>query len=338
MRQAVMTAPGQIEIRDVPAPEPGCGEVRLRVRRIGICGSDVHVWHGRHPYTSYPVVQGHEFAGSIESVGPGVTDLAVGGKATALPQIVCGTCPPCRRGDEHICDALKVAGFQADGAAQELFVTDAAKVVPLPEALTFEQGALVEPTAVALHAAGRAGETAGRAVVVLGAGPIGNLTAQAARAAGADVLITDLSDDRLDVARRCGIEHVSNAAREGLDVAVRRAFGGRGFDVAFECVGVAATLSAAVEHVNKGGTIIVVGVFPAPVPVDVGAIQDRELNLRGTLMYWTQDYRDAVAAIADGRIATDPLMGRHFDLADYGRAYRYIDQMSAKTMKVFIDV
>ena len=338
MRQAVMTAPGRIEIRDAPAPEPGPGQVRLRVRRIGICGSDVHVWHGRHPYTSYPVVQGHEFAGTIESLGPDVTGLAVGQKATALPQIVCGVCPPCRRGDWHICDALKVAGFQADGVGQELFVTDAAKVVPLPAAFTFEQGALVEPTAVALHAVGRAGDLAGRAVAVLGAGPIGNLTAQAARAAGADVLITDLSDERLEVATRCGIDCVSNAAREPLDAAAGRAFGGRGFDVAFECVGAEAALSAAVGCVNKGGVIVVVGVFAAPVPVDVGAIQDRELNLRGTLMYWIDDYRAAVAAIAGGRIATEPLMGKHFDLGDFAEAYRHIDEAGAQTMKVFIDL
>jgi L-iditol 2-dehydrogenase len=117
MKQAIVNAPGKLEIRDAPAPRPGRGEVLLRIRRIGICGSDVHVWHGRHPYTGYPVVQGHEFSGVVEAVGEGVTGLRAGMKVTALPQQVCGACPPCRRGDYHICDRLKVEGFQAPQAA-----------------------------------------------------------------------------------------------------------------------------------------------------------------------------------------------------------------------------
>ncbi len=178
MKQAVMTAPGQIEIHEVAAPTPGPGEVLLRIHRIGVCGSDVHVYHGKHPYTRYPVVQGHEFSAVIEATGAGVTGLTPGAKVTSMPQIVCGECAPCRRGDYHICDRLKVQGFQAPGCAQELWVTAADKIVPLPETFTFEQGALVEPLSVAVHAVSRAGKLAGRRVAVLGAGPIGNLVAQ----------------------------------------------------------------------------------------------------------------------------------------------------------------
>ncbi len=115
MRQAIMTAPGRIEIRDVPAPVPGPGEVLLRIQRIGVCGSDIHVYHGKHPYTGYPVVQGHEFSATVEAVGDGVTGISPGRKVTAMPQIVCGECSPCRRGEYHICDRLKVQGFQAPG-------------------------------------------------------------------------------------------------------------------------------------------------------------------------------------------------------------------------------
>ena len=117
----------------------------LRIQRIGVCGSDIHVFHGKHPYTSYPVVQGHEFSALVEAVGPGVAGIAPGDKVTAMPQVVCGRCPPCRRGDYHICDRLKVQGFQAPGCAQELWVTAADKIVPLPDGFSFEQGALVEP-------------------------------------------------------------------------------------------------------------------------------------------------------------------------------------------------
>jgi L-iditol 2-dehydrogenase len=338
MKQATMTAPGQIEIRQAPVPSPGPQQVLLKIQRIGVCGSDIHVYHGKHPYTSYPVVQGHEFSALVAAVGPGVQNIAVGDKVTAMPQIVCGRCGPCLRGDEHICDALRVQGFQAPGCAQELWVTAAEKIVKLPDAFSFEQGALVEPVSVAVHAIARAGQLQGRRAVVLGAGPIGNLVAQAARAAGASVLITDLSDHRLEIARRCGLLETSNPGVEDLATASRRVFGEQGFDLAFECVGVEATLDAAVANLAKGGRLIVVGVFGDKPRVDLGLVQDRELSIAGTLMYQRPDYEQAVAWIASGDIVTEPLMSEHFALDQYMDAYRFIDRERERTMKVFIDV
>ena len=338
MKQAVMTEPGCVEVREVEQPSPGKGEVLLRIRRIGVCGSDIHVWHGKHPYTSYPVVQGHEFSAEVEALGDDVEGLAPGDMVTALPQVVCGKCAPCRRGDYHICDALKVEGFQAPGCAQELFVTQAAKVVKLPKAFTFEQGAMVEPVSVAVHAVSRAGDVEGKNVTVLGAGPIGNLVAQVARARGGNVLITDLSAHRLDVARRCGLKATASPKDETLREARSRVFGKRGLDVVFECVGIEPTLTEAVAAIGKGGTIIVVGVFGTKPPVDVGLIQDRELTLRGTLMYRREDYEEAVRLIAAGHVVTDPLESKHFPLDDYADAYRFIDANREKSMKVFIDL
>lgn len=333
-----MTAPGRIEIGEAPAPTPGAGEVLLRIQRIGVCGSDIHVFHGKHPYTSYPVVQGHEFSAVVEAVGPGVEGIEPGCKVTALPQVVCGRCPPCLRGDEHICDVLKVQGFQAPGCAQQLWVTAADKVVELPDSFSFEQGALVEPISVAVHAVARAGHLQGRRAVVLGAGPIGNLVAQAARASGAQILITDLSDHRLDIARRCGLPNTSNPSREDLQTASRRVFGAQGFDLAFECVGVEATLTAATESLAKGGTLVVVGVFGDKPRMDLGLVQDRELRIIGTLMYQRPDYEQAVSWVASGDIITEPLMSEHFPMDRYLDAYRYIDEKRDQTMKVFIDV
>jgi L-iditol 2-dehydrogenase len=338
IKQATMTAPFAIEVRQTEAPTPGPGQVLLRIQRIGVCGSDIHVYHGKHPYTSYPVVQGHEFSALVEALGEGVEGLEVGSKVTAMPQIVCGRCAPCLRGDEHICDVLRVQGFQAPGCAQELWVTAADKIVKLPDNFSFEQGALVEPVSVAVHAVQRAGSLVGRRAVVLGAGPIGNLVAQAARAAGAEVLITDLSEYRLEVARKCGLAATSNPDREDLASASRRVFGDLGFDVAFECVGVEATLTAATENLAKGGTLIVVGVFGDKPRIDLGLVQDRELRISGTLMYQRPDYEQAVAWIASGDIVTEPLMSEHFAMQDYLEAYRYIDKQRDHTMKVFIDV
>ncbi|MGC9455511.1 MAG: zinc-dependent alcohol dehydrogenase [Phycisphaerae bacterium] len=338
MKQAVMTQPGRIEVRDVPAPSVGRGEVLIRVRIIGVCGSDVHVWHGTHPYTGYPVVQGHEFAGVVEQVGDGVSGIEPGRKVTALPQVVCGKCGPCRRGDWHICESLKVRGFQAPGCAQELFVAPAERVVTLPDSFSFRQGAMVEPTAVAVHALSRAGVAAGKNVVVLGAGPVGNLVGQVARGRGAEVLITDLSARRLEVARECGLERTSDASVEPLAAAVERVFGDGGFQLAFDCAGAEATITSAVQSIGKGGTVVVVAVFSKPPRVDLGLVQDRELTLAGTLMYQRRDYEQAVAAIADGSVLLEPLMSGSFRLEDYAAAYEMVDERGEEVMKLFVEV
>ena len=331
-----MTEPGKIEFRDVPEPVPGPGEVLLRIKRIGVCGSDVHVSHGKHPFTTYPVVQGHEFSAVVEAVGEGVEKIRVGAKATATPQQVCGQCRPCRRGDYHICEELRVWGFQAPGVAQDLFVTDAAKVVVLPDEFGHEQGALVEPAAVAVHSTGRAGDMKGKNVLVLGAGPIGNLIAQMCRSRGANVLITDVSDFRLDKAKECGIESTSNPQSESLDDASNRVFGDEGFDIAFDCAGVEATIKAAIESINKGGTIMIVAVFDDKPPINLAVVGDRELSLVGTLMYQYCDYEEAVRRIAAGDIVTDPLDSKHFPFEQYAAAYKFIDEHGPTSMKVFI--
>ena len=334
-----MTEPGKIAYEDVPEPTIGAGDILLRIKRIGVCGTDVHVNHGKHPFTPYPVIQGHEFSAVVEAVGEGVTKVTPGDKATARPQLVCGKCGPCRRGDYHICDSLKVEGFQAPGVARDLFVTVEERIIPLPETFTFEQGALVEPVSVAVHSTGRAGDLKGRNVVVVGAGPIGNLVAQVARCRGAKkVLITDLSDFRLGIARQCKVDATSNPKSEPLAEAAKKAFGDEGFDVAFEAVGNAAALGSAVEAINKGGDIVVLGVFGENPRVDMSVVGDRELSLIGTLMYKHEDYEQAVRLIAEGKVITEPLVTGHFPFARYKDAYDFIDAQADKSLKVMIDM
>lgn len=334
-----MTAPGVIEFNEVAEPEVGLDEVLLRIKQIGVCGSDIHVNHGLHPFTSYPVVQGHEFSAKVEAVGDGVESIKPGVKVTARPQVVCGKCRPCRRGDYNICDMLKVQGFQAPGVAQDLFVTTKDKIVLLPDSLTFERGALVEPSAVAAHSTGRASDLKGKNVAVLGAGTIGNLVAQVARCREAkNILITDLSDFRLDIAKKCGIPNTSNASKESLADASKRVFGRDGFDVAFEAVGVEATIDAAVETIQKGGEIVVIGVFGENPRIDLSVVGDRELSLIGTLMYKHEDYERAAELIAAGDIITEPLVTKHFRFEQYADAYKFIDEQGNNTMKVMIDL
>jgi len=339
MLRATMTQPGEIRFDQTAIPVIGDSDVLLRIRRIGVCGSDIHVFHGKHPYTPYPVVQGHEFCGEVAQIGAQVTAVAPGDLVTAPPQLVCGECSLCRRGQYHICEKLRVIGFQAPGVAQEFFVFPEAEVLKLPVGFTPEMGALVEPIAVAVHALRRAGDVAGLRVLVLGAGPIGNLVAQVARWRGAaEVMITDISDYRLEIARACGICHAVNVRKEPIEERVANVFGADRADVVLECVGSAETANQAITCVRKGGTIVIVGVFGDCPQVNFGLVQDRELQLIGTLMYQRDDYVDAIRCLAEGWVATAPLLSRSFPFVQYLDAYRFIDANRERVMKVMIDL
>lgn len=337
MLEAIMAEPGKVFIREVPKPKPSRGEVLVRVRRIGICGSDIHVWHGKHPYTKYPVIQGHELSGTVEEVGEGVEGFELGRKVTVQPQVTCGKCPPCRRGDYHICENLKVMGFQTEGGAREFWRVEASKLIPLPEEVSLEEGAMVEPLSVAVHAVAKAGEVSGRKAVVLGAGLIGNFTAQVLKERGASVLISDPNPFRLEMARKVGITACVNPTQEEVGEAVLTHFGERA-DLWFECVGIEQTIDQAIELCGKGGTVIVVGVFPEKVRVNMGFVQDHELTVRGTLMYKREDMEEAVELLRRKRVQAEPLITSRFRFPEYEESYRFIDRNREKIMKVMIEV
>ena len=332
-----MNHPGSIEIRQVPEPGPlKDHEILMRIKRIGICGSDVHVYHGKHPATPYPVIQGHEYSATVEATGKHVTRVKPGQKVTARPQLVCGTCGPCRRGQYNACQYLKVQGFQAPGVAQDLFVTDEDRIVVLDESMSHEQGAMVEPAAVGAHATRRV-DLNGLNVVVSGAGTIGNLVAQFARARGAKkVLITDLSPYRLDIARQCGIEGVWCIGEGFLEEGVRSSFGKEGFQVGFEAAGVRASLDGLMQQVEKGGSLVILGVYEQNPVVNMYYLGEHELNLYGTMMYRQEDYEEAAEMIASGRIITDSLLSRTFPFEEYQQAYRFIEEQGDRAMKVMI--
>ena len=339
MLQAVMTAPGHIEYKDVPKPQLRPDQVLIRIQSIGVCGSDIHVYHGKHPYTPFPVVQGHEVSGDVVAVGENVTDIAVNDAVTVIPQVVCGECHPCRHGNYHICENLKVMGFQTTGMASELFAVDRDKVFKLPPGISFDLGAMVEPLAVAVHAYTRTDDVKGKKVLVLGAGPIGILVAQAGKALGAEaVMITDLSDYRLDIARQCGVDYTVNVGEVDLEQEITDRFGPDRADLIMECVGVNATINDAIENARKGTDIVIVGVFGDKPTADLGLVQDRELRLIGTLMYKNEDYDRTIAMIAEDQVNLQPMITHHYPFSQYLDAYKYIDAHRDETVKVIISV
>lgn len=339
MLQQVMTEPGKIEFRDIPVPEPGEGQVLIKIMEIGVCGSDIHVYHGEHPFTSYPVTQGHEVSGIIEKLGAGVDDLKVGQKVTIQPQVVCGECWPCRNGKYNLCESLKVMGFQTTGVASEYFAVDAGKVTPLPEEMSLEEGAMIEPLAVAVHAVRRAGDVCGKDICVLGAGPIGILVAQAAKGLGAGrVMVTDVSDLRLEKARECGADMVVNTRERDFGEAFLEFFGPDKADVIYDCAGNDITMGQAIKYARKGSAIILVAVFAKMANVDLAVLNDHELDLNTSMMYRSEDYEKAIELAGTGKVQLLPLLSKRFPFREYLAAYKYIDENRESTMKVLIDV
>ena len=339
MLQQVMTAPHKIEFREVEMPKAAPGQAVLKIRRIGICGSDIHVYHGQHPFTSYPVTQGHEVSGEVVEIGEGVEGLYVGQKVTIEPQVVCGKCHPCRHGKYNLCEELKVMGFQTTGTASEYFAVDAAKITPLPGDMGFDEGAMLEPLAVAVHAVRRMGDVTGMKVAVLGAGPIGNLVAQVAKGLGAEsVMITDISDIRLAKARECGVAFAVNTRNADFGEAMVANFGPDKADVIYDCAGNDITMGQAIKYARKGSTIILVAVYAGMANVDLAVLNDHELDLNTTMMYRHEDYVEAIRLVNEGKIALQPLISKHFAFKDYLAAYEYIDANRESTMKVIVDV
>lgn len=339
MCQQVMTAPGQIVFQNVPIPEITPDQVLVKIMKIGICGSDIHVYHGTHPFTAYPITQGHEVSGKIVKLGSRVTQFSVGQRVTIEPQVFCGRCHPCRHGKYNLCEELKVMGFQTTGTASEYFAVDASKVDALPENMTYNEGAMIEPLAVTVHAAKRFPEMKGAKVAVLGAGPIGNLLAQSCKALGAaEVLVTDISDYRLSLAKQVGADYTVNTAQMDFGEAMLAAFGADKADVIFDCAGNDTTMGQAIRYARKGSTIILVAVFGKMAAVDLAVLNDHELDLNTTMMYRHEDYVDAIRLVSEGKIQLNPLISRHFAFRDYQKAYAYIDENKETTMKVLIHV
>lgn len=339
MLQEVMPEPRHIEFQQVDIPQPGPHDVQLKIMKIGICGSDIHVYHGEHPFTSYPVTQGHEVSAEITGVGSGVSGLKIGQKVTVQPQLVCGECHPCRHGKYNLCEKLRVMGFQATGMASHYFSVDEKKVTLLPDSMSFEEGAVIEPLAVAVHAIRKCGDVTGKNLAVIGAGPIGNLVAQTGLALGAArVLVSDVSDTRLAFARDCGITDTVNVKKADFGETILKVFGPDKADIIIDCAGNDNSIGQAIAHARKGSTIILVAVFAKMANVDLAVLNDHELCLNTSMMYRDGDYREAISLVEKGKIRLLLLVTKQFPFQEFNDAYQYIDAHRETTMKVLISV
>lgn len=334
LKQAVLEGPRKLTVREADIPTAGPGEVLIEVKACGICGSDVHAYTGNHPFVLYPVVPGHEFTGIVRTVGESVPESLVGERVCVEPSLFCGFCPQCKSSRYNICSNLKVLGFQADGAMSEFVAVPSHRLHSLPPGVTYEAGALAEPAAVAVHALSRSGVGRGELLLVIGAGVIGKMLIRAARARGCRVACVETDRERASQAALAGADPVFlGGETSAVDIA---SAGGGDIKAIVECVGSRDALDLAVSVAPRGSTIVVAGVFPGAVPVQVALIQDGELEVKGTLMYMGDDFERALELLATGEIEPSQFITHEFNLDEIEEAYRVILSPDEPTMKVLI--
>ncbi|RYG90491.1 dehydrogenase [Loktanella sp. IMCC34160] len=323
MEAAVLVRPGRFEIRQRPIPAPGRGEALIRITRVGICGTDLHIFNGHYAAESLPMVPGHEFTGIIHALGEGVSGLEIGSKAVVDMNIGCGTCYWCRRNEILNCPEMQQMGITMDGAFAEYMVVPARLVIPAPAEIPDEFLALTEPLACVVRAARKANVTFGQSVVVIGAGPIGNLHVQLLRTIGAaPIIVADTSAERVSLALEAGADvGVSDPAQ--LEEAVLKATGGRGADIVIESVGSAALYAQASRLIRKGGHIAAFGLTgpDAELPLNILQTILQENSIKGSVAGMGQDMHDALTLLVHGRIRTDAFVRAAYPLAQIQTAF-----------------
>jgi L-iditol 2-dehydrogenase len=289
---------------------------------------------------SFPIVLGHEATGVVVETGPGANRLKPGDRVVLRPQETCGGCGPCKQGRYNICENLKVLGCQIDGACADYYAAEESLFYKLPDKLNFEEGTLIEPLSVSVHAVHRAGiDVAGQNVVVMGAGTIGNLAAQAAKGMGAKkVALCDISDTKLNIARQCGLEDIINIKGKDLRAALRDIFAGEDIAAAYECTASESALNSLIGAAPKGIPMVIVGVYGHPVKINMSFVQDREYSLIGTLMYTEKDYLESIRMLEEGKIKPAPLITGRFPLDKIGDAFRHIHNNRETSQKVILTV
>jgi len=327
MRRAMLVAPQQFVLQEVPIPEPGPDEVVLKVERVGICGSDVHIYCGLSPRTRPPLVLGHEFSGTVHSMGAEVSGFKVGDRVTAEPGIECTKCTYCLSGRTNLCPDLYVIGSRLDhdGAYADYVRVPARKLLALPDSMSLAEGAMVELTACAVHAQDVANVASRDVALVIGAGTLGLLLAQTTKMAGAAaVIVADIVPERLALARQLGVEETVNAAETDLVSWAHATYGEGGITRVFDTASVPRTFDQALQIVRRGGRVIKVGVSTQMVEWQPNILLLKEIELTGMNMYTRRNFVAALEAIRAGRIRVKPLITASYPLAQIEDAFHRV--------------
>jgi len=341
MKALLLTEYRRLEVTSMPDPAVGPDEVLVRVKACGICGSDVHGFDGSTGRRVPPLVMGHEAAGIVAAVGWDVTDLAEGDRVTFDSTIYCGQCFYCRRGEVNLCDNREVLGvspgtYRRHGAFADFVAVPRRIVYRLPDAVRFEQAALIEAVSVAIHGVALISPQASDTAVVVGSGMIGLLAMQAAHLAGCRRIIAiDVDDSRLELAREIGATDWLNSRERSASDAVRQMTEGRGADVVVECVGLPATVRDAIACARKGGRVALVGNLAPTVELPLQDVVTRQVRLQGSCAS-AGEYPAAIEMLAKGAIQVDPLISAVAPLEEGARWFERLYGRERGLMKVIL--
>lgn len=320
MQALVFTAIRRMEVLPTPRPQVQApDDVLLRIRAVGVCGSDLHGYTGQSGRRTPPMVMGHEAAGEVVEVGSAVTTVKPGDRVAIQPVKFCGQCLFCREGKASLCANRQVLGVHpaAGGAYAEWLVWPARCLFPIPPSMSFEQASFGEPLAVCVHALRLVDFKAYDSVALVGSGPIGLLTLAVLRTMGLrQIFVSDVSDERLALAKRLGASVTINPSHDNPRAVVDAHTSGLGADVSIEAVGLGVTAQQAIDLTKNGGTVLWIGNNMRQVEIDMQAVVTRELRVQGSYAMNDLDFARALAMLADGAIDTTPLLTERATLAD----------------------
>jgi 2-desacetyl-2-hydroxyethyl bacteriochlorophyllide A dehydrogenase len=340
MKALVFHGPRDLRYEDVPKPEPKTDEVLVRMRAVSICGSDLSGYRGGNPMRVPPLIMGHEFSGEIAELGSGVTGLKVGERVGVVTNLFCKACEDCKNDLQNVCDNRYIIGTTMaaggyDGAMAEYVVAPAEKIMRLPDHVSFNECALVEPLSISLRATKHAGDVKGKMVAVFGAGPIGLLGIACMKNAGAKKIIAiDLVDKRLAMAKEMGATHTINS-KEDVYQYTRGLTNGVGVDCVFDAAGVEPTINTGVEIVRNGGKIIMVGMAAAKINIELKHAICKELKLLGSYMY-TTEMNEGLDLIISGGIDVKKIITSVYPLSDGAKILEELASGNTKDIKVIL--
>ena len=336
---AFITEPGVIEFRDIPIRDPSPGEVMIKVKAAAICGSDLHLFKGKHPSAELPSAVGHELSGEVFKVGKGVKRIKAGDHVVVEPTIACGKCHYCTRGQYHLCENISFQYRKGQGAFAEYFYSIEERTYLIPDGIPFEQAALIEPLSVALHAVKKSNLKIGDSCAVFGVGAIGLLVCRlASMTTGGLVFGVDISSFRLKKAMQFGAMVVVDNSTEDVLEVTREGTGGLGVDHAFEAVGMSLTLTQALKSVKKGGKVTLLGIYEdleSVIPLNL--FIQRELSMVGSQSYaW--DFEDAIELVTREKIELSPLITHKFPLGEIQKGFDLLLTPSNQAIKVLSQI
>jgi len=337
MKAAIWYGGKDIRIEEMPEPDFGRDDVLVRVKAVGICGSDLHAYEGISKRRVPPLVMGHEMAGEIADVGENVEILQKKDRVVVYPVLSCGECEYCRSGNENLCRDIRFMGLHVPGGFAEYVAVPVDRCYKIAPGLAFEKACLTEPLAVAVHVADSSRMRVNDSILIIGAGAVGSMITQVVRLrTSGQIIVTDILGSRLDLAKKLGADVAINSREKDAVEEVLKLTDGKGVDVSIEVVGIQSTVQQALASVKKGGTVIVVGLLEKNMEIDMMRVVTNQLELHGSYIYSHYDFRSSMGLIASDKVNLQPYLTHIFPLEDAKEGFEEMATNKENVLKVIL--